>query len=65
MKATIDDRLLLLQDSRDLLQAIKDDLDGYLGEPSNDGIRVQMSGKLYDRLLKKRVFRANYKTAKR
>ena len=65
MRETLDDRLILLEDSRDLLQAMKDDLDGYLGEPSSDGVRIQTSGKLYKRLLKKRVFRANYHTEKR
>ena len=65
MRAATDEELLLLEDSLVALNEIKEDLQDILKAPSPNGVQLQAKGKLYQRLLKKRIFKANYQSPKR
>ena len=54
MRLANEDRLVLLEDCLTSLLDIKEGLMDDLEAPSSDGIQIQASGKLYQRLLKKR-----------
>ena len=65
MRAATDEELLLLEDSLVALNEIKEDLQDILKAPSPNGVQLQARGKLYQRLLKKRIFKANYQSPRR